>query len=605
MSSSWTPSYSTTAQGSSPCFKSETVPKDDSEAVSSEPPASDDIPATSQDVEPAPAPVEPMPAEEVPEPAMTEDAKSTDEVLPIGAATEQPPDAFDTSLGETPAVEGEAEVPPVEEVKAAGTPEIVTPADEESVEPSATTEASRTQSYSVTFQPGSPRVSPKAEMKELKPEPHPVEPPQETPVTPPVFEFADVPKTVVTHAIEDEDGHVAEPAPQEESKPAWTQSYSVTSQPGSPRVSPKQVPEEIPEAEEAKPSWTRSYSVTSQPESPRVLPKEDLPEPTVEPVTVADEPTTVVTPPVEDAIPAPAEAEAPERPKSPWAPSYSVTTLEGQTEQVPPEDAVPEPEVVSIPETFVGEAPGPQPEADVPVTDTPTSLTVNDEAPERPKSPWTPSYSAITLSSSAPVEEPEPRPVTGKPSVDVEVPPLEQTEAVKAEEHPKESGAISDVFEVHEAVTQPAVHDEPQVDVKVPELALPQLDLVSFTCRGQMIRSILIAVLSPSRVLPVKRNPLGLLRTQSRTFQARARGQTRGKSFRLLRIFQQRTNPPSRRSNLLPPKIHTHRDSPRRRPRTTGRIISPGCPSPWMRPQRGELLSFRVDRSAAVLTSKP
>lgn len=384
--------------------------EDVSETILSEPPASGDVLATSQDVEPVLAPAKPVEAEEVPEPAVTEDVKSVDEVPPIDAPSEQPSVIFDTLLDEIPVAEVETEVPPMEEVETAGTPKIVTPADEEPVEPSVTTETPWNRSYSVTSQPGSPRISPRVEAKELEPEPYPIESIQETHMAPPVFELVDVPMTVVTHAVEDEDEGVAEPAPEEESKLAWTQSYSVTSQPGSPRVSPKQVPEEIPEAE-VEPSWTRSYSVTSQPGSPQILPKEDLPEPTLEPAAVADEPTTVVTPPVEEAVFAPAEAEAPERPKSPWTPSYSVTTLPG----------------------------------------------------------------------SAPVEEPEPHPVTNKPLVDVEVLPLEQVEAVKTAEDPKESGAISDVFEVHEAVAQFAVHDEPQVDVKTPEPAPPQLDLVSFT----------------------------------------------------------------------------------------------------------------------------
>ena len=449
--SSWTPSYSTVVQGSSPRFDSEAVLQDDSEVVSSEPPAPDDVPATSQDAEPAPAPAEPVGTEEVPS---------------THVPSERPSDVFDTSSDEIPAVE---------EVEAAVTPKIVTPADEEPVEPAAATEINWTQSYSAIFQPGSPRVSPKAEMKELEPESHSAEPIQETPVAPPVSELADVPKTVVTRAVEDEHDRVAEQTPEEVSKPAWTQSYSVTSQPGSPRLSPEQVPEEIPEAEEVKPSWTQSYSVTSQPGSPRILPKEDLPEPTLELAAVADELTAVITPPVEEAAPAPAEAEAPERPKSPWAPSYSVTTLEGQAERVPAEDAVPEPEVEPIPKTLVEEAPDPQPEVDAPATDAlaPEVLTVKDEEPKRPKSPWTPSYSVTMLSGSAPVEEPEPHPVTHEPPVGVG--------AVK-EEHPKENGMTSDVFEVHEAIAQLTVHDEPQIDVKPHEPAPPQLDLVSFTC---------------------------------------------------------------------------------------------------------------------------
>jgi len=62
---------------------------------------------------------------------------------------------------------------------------------------------------------------------------------------------------------------------------------------------------------------------------------------------------------------------------------------------------------------------------------TPEPLTVKDEEPERPESPWAPSYSVTMLCGSAPVEEPEPRPVANEPPVDVG--------AVKAvDEHPKE-----------------------------------------------------------------------------------------------------------------------------------------------------------------------
>ena len=492
---SWTPSYATTVQGSSPRLEFETALKDDPEPAQREPSASDDVPATTEDVEPVSAPAEPVAAKEVPEPA-------------VG-----------TSLDEAPTLEGEAEV--------SETPKIVTPADEESVDPAATTETTWTRSYSVTSQPGSPRVSPKAGLKELEPEPQPVESTQETPA-PPIVEPGDVPRTIVTSAAEDEDDHVTEPAPEEESKPAWTQSYSVTSQPGSPRVSPKQIPEEIPGIEEVKPSWTRSYSVTSQPGSPRIPPKEDMPEPTLEPVAVADEPATVVTPLVEEPASTPAEVEATERPKSPWTPSYSVTTLEGQTEQAPPEDVVP-------------------------VTDTPISepLGVKAEQPERPKSPWTPSYSVTTVTGSVPVEEPEPHPVADKPSVDLETPAPEPVGSAKAvEEHSKGNGITSDVFEVHEAVAQ--FH---QADLKPHEPAPPQLDPVSLTRHYQMICCILTGIFSPSRMLPTKlgRNSPGLLRTQSRTFGRR------GRSFWPLKIFQQLTNPPRRKPNLLSPTMRTQK----------------------------------------------
>lgn len=452
------PSYSTTVQGSSPRFESEAASNDVSEDVSSEPLAIYDITSTTRGPEPVPAPAEPVVVVEAPEPPVAGDPR-----------VDSKPE-----LDETAAAEAETEVPPAEKVEAAETPRIVTPVDEEPSEPTATIGTSWARSYSVTSQPGSPRLSPKAELKELEPEPQPVESVQETPAAAPIVGLTDVPKTVVTPAAEDEDEDVTEPVPEEEPRPAWTRSYSVTSQPGSPRVSPKQVPEEVPELEEVKPSWTRSYSVTSQPGSPRAPPTEDLPEPIVEPVTIAGEPTTVVTLPVEEATPTPAESEAPERPKSPWTPSYSVTTLEGQAGQTPSKDAEPEIEVGSIPKTLI-EAPGPKPETDAPVTDISTSEppAVKDEQPEQPKPSWTSSYSVTTLPGSAPAEVHGPDSVAGKPSVGVKA-------AKVVEEYLKGNGMTSDVFEVHEAVAQLAVHKEPQVDIKTTEPAALQLDLVSY-----------------------------------------------------------------------------------------------------------------------------
>lgn len=471
-SPSWTSSYSTTVQGSSP----RAVPKDDSEFVPPEPLASGDVSSTTQHVEALPTPAEPTIVEDA-KPAVDTPSEEPSDALdlslgqarlaqPVEAETERPKSPWTPSytvttlpgsgssprvdpkreIDEAPAVETEAEVQPVGEAEVVETPKIVTPEDEELPEPAAVTETDWTQSYSVTSQPGSPHVSPKVDLEEFKPEPQPREPAQDTSVAAPVVELANVPKTVVTPAVEDGDKGVAEPVPEEESKPTWTQSYSVTSQPGSPRVSPKQVPEEVPELEETKPSWAQSYSVTSQPGSPRVPPKEDLPEPTVETLAVADEPTTIVAPPVEEAIPAPAEVEVPERPTSPWTPSYSVTTLSGST--------------------------------------------------------------------------------VDKPPVDVEVSGPEPVETGKAmEEQPKENGTTSDIFEVHEAVAQLAVHDEPQVDVEVPGSAPLQLDLVSSVYIYRMVRSLLTVIPSPNRMSPPRsrRGPPGLLRTRSRNFLVQAR----------------------------------------------------------------------------------
>ena len=370
-------------------------------------------------------------------------------------------------------------MPPTENVGGTDTPKIVTPRDEEPVEPAAITEApSWTQSYSVTSQPGSPRISPKADMEELEFETHPTEPLQRPPSGAPVIELADVPETVVTPAV-GEDG-VTEPGPEEEPKSAWTQSYSVTSQPGSPRVSPKETPEEVPEVEEIKPSWTQSYSVTSQPGSPRVLSKENLEELAPEPITVADQPTSIVAPPVEEPASARAEAETEtvERPKSPWISSYSVTTLEGQTEQA--EDAEPGSEVVPVPETSASETPEPKPEADAPALDIPPS-DAKEAKPEQAKSPWTPSYSVTTLPGSAPVE-PELEPMAElSTGVETQAPvPVKASDTVDS--HPKENGTTSDVFEVHEVVSQLTIHEEPQVDAHVSERNHEQLDLVRFHC---------------------------------------------------------------------------------------------------------------------------
>ena len=441
----------------------------------------------------------------VSEQTATEGGKHADDVPAIDAPSEGPSRVVDPPYtvatlpgsGSSPRVDlkpepeemTEIEVPSVEKVEGSETPKIVTPQDEEPVEPAAIAEnPSWTRSYSVTSQPGSPRISPKAELKELESEPQPVESVQEPPVATPI---ADVPETVVTPAAEAEDP--AEPVSEEDPKPAWTHSYSVTSQPGSPRVSPKQVHEEIPQVEEIKPSWTQSYSVISQPGSPRIPPKEDLQEPIVELAAVAGDPTTVVTPLVQDATTVPPEAEAVEEPKSVWTPSYSVTTLDGQTEQTPLEGAEPEPEVVSVPKTLADEAPEPKPEVDVQVTDAPSSesLTAKDENPERPKSPWTPSYSVTTLPGSSSTEQPNPDLVTEEPSAEAEPPTPEPAKTAEMVEYPpKENGTTSDVFGVHEAVSQLAVRDEPQVNVEIPEPDRHGLDLVSLARFRQIARSI-------------------------------------------------------------------------------------------------------------------
>lgn len=442
---------------------------------------------------------------------MSESAKDVN-VVPSYAVTTIPGSGHSSRIGLKSELDEtvNVEVLPVQKVEGVEAPKIVTPQDEEPVEPAAITESpSWAQSYSVTSQPGSPRLSPKAELKELEPESHPEESVQEPPEVELTVELANVPETVVTPAVEGEDA--AEHMP-EEPKSTWTQSYSVTSQPGSPRVSPKQVSEEIPEVEAIEPSWTQSYSVTSQPGSPRILPKEDMQEPTVEPAVVADFP--VATPLVEEAAVGQAEAGTEDQTKSTWTPSYSVTTLDGQTEQNPHEDAEPEP--VSVLKAPAVEAP---PEIHVPVTDTSSDpLAVKDEQSERPKSPWTPSYSVTTLPGSSPMEEHE-------PSVDTEPPAPESARTEETvEDQPKENGRTSDVFEVREAVSELTPRDEFRVGVETLEPDHHGVDLVSpFPFVEPVANS--ETIFSPSRIPPLRsrRSLPGLLPTRLRTFLERVR----------------------------------------------------------------------------------
>ena len=476
------------------------------ELTASEPFATDNVPSTSQDAEFLPAP-ETEAAAEVSEQTVTEGAGCTDEIPPIDALSEDPSHVAEPSFdqahrapseqeaerpetswapsytvttlsgfGSSPRADlepkmeetAEVEVSRVEKIEAVEAPKIVTP-QEEPVESTAITQSpSWAHSYSVTSQPGSPRLSPQRELEEVELASQLVESVQEPPVAASVAKFTEVPETVVTPAVEDEDTN--EPIPEEESKPAWTQSYSVTSQPGSPRVSPKQVSEEIPEVEEM-PSWTQSYSVTSQPGSPRITPREDLEEPIVEPVAVADGPTMVVAPLN--------EAETPEQPKSTWTPSYSVTTMDSQIEQAPLEDTEPEQEVVPISKT--SETSESESDVDAPVADTSSEpLAIKDEQPERPKSPWTPSYSVTTIPGTSSTEDPVSHSIAEGPSADVKQPapePAKTTETV--EEQPAENGMMSDVFEVHGAVSQATVPDEPQIDIENHEPAGHGPDLVS------------------------------------------------------------------------------------------------------------------------------
>lgn len=121
-----------------------------------------------------------------------------------------------------------------------------------------------------------------------------------------------------------------------------------------------------------------------------------------------------------------------------------------------------------------------------------------------------------------------------------------------------------------------------------------------------MICSVLTVIFSPSRMLLLRlRSPPGLLHTRSRNSQAQARRWRRRKSSWLLKIQWWR-NPLPRKSNLLLPMTQTHRAPPltaprRRRPRMTGHFTSPGCLSPWMRPQKGKPIPYDY-RLTVILT---
>ncbi|KAF9791018.1 hypothetical protein BJ322DRAFT_421677 [Thelephora terrestris] len=237
---SWTPSYSTTVQGSGPHFESEAPSEDNSELLSSGLLPCDDVHGTTHDAQ---AIAETEATVEISEPTVTEGETSTTDVPAVDAPSEelshsadptsgqvhlaQPEEAaerpkspwtpsysvttlpgsgstphVDSNLDETPAVEAEAEVLPVNTFEGTETPKIITPEDEEGerpLDPAAIAESlSWAQSYSVTSQPGSPRISPKAELDEFEPEPQHLESAQEPepPLAVPIVELADVPETV-------------------------------------------------------------------------------------------------------------------------------------------------------------------------------------------------------------------------------------------------------------------------------------------------------------------------------------------------------------------------------------------------------------------------
>jgi hypothetical protein len=122
--------------------------------------------------------------------------------------------------------------------------------------------------------------------------------------------------------------HVAKPAheqqPEEDSKASWTQSYSVTSQPGSPRQEQAELlaegAHEQQLEEDSKPSWAQSYSVTSQPGSPRQERAEISEEEPAQEIAEVEQSSSEVAGGAQPETSL--EAEAP--PQRPWTPSYSV-----------------------------------------------------------------------------------------------------------------------------------------------------------------------------------------------------------------------------------------------------------------------------------------
>jgi hypothetical protein len=170
-------------------------------------------------------------------------------------------------------------------------------------------------------------------------------------------------------------------------------------------------PETASEGDRPKSPWTPSYSVhvlqDNAQESEELDQLDQLPQaitakqPPVE--TVSED--TASDARVEDNVtPLPATPEIrvgseqsevasdrraePERPKSPWTPSYTVTTLQGDSAEK--EDEVTEqPAAPRTPEIRISGEPSSEPQPDI----------TNES--DRPKSPWTPSYSVHVLKDNA------------------------------------------------------------------------------------------------------------------------------------------------------------------------------------------------------------
>lgn len=96
--------------------------------------------------------------------------------------------------------------------------------------------------------------------------------------------------------------------------------------------------------------------------------------------------------------PPPEQQAEPERPKSPWTPSYSVTTLAGA-----PPDNQDVAAIAPLPAAVTAAAP---PAVLQRNASTASLGTAPAEQPERPKSPWTPSYS-VTKQGSVEAEAAE------------------------------------------------------------------------------------------------------------------------------------------------------------------------------------------------------
>ncbi|KAH8100109.1 hypothetical protein BXZ70DRAFT_206856 [Cristinia sonorae] len=236
------------------------------------------------------------------------------------------------------------------------------------------------------------------------------------------------------------------PAPVEPVERPWTPSYSVTRQGSSPLHTPKELEEEeaVPEVPVERP-WTPSYSVTRQGSSPLLATHQLEDETPVEPAPIVEEPqviedTAALAEPetpavvVVDSEPSatPETAEEPaagstsetERPKSPFAASYSVTqqgssplgTPAVESKDLPVHEptasdvtAVEEPtakevvtpEINTAAENVVEIAEPTPVHADGEETEVSESLA----QPEKIERPWTPSYSVTRQGSVSPAPE--------------------------------------------------------------------------------------------------------------------------------------------------------------------------------------------------------